>query len=200
MRAPIPDAAASRARGRPRSAEAEQAILAATVALLTERGIGGLSVEAVAARAGVAKTTIYRRWPAKEDLVLAAVAAVKGDEPRLPGESVRGDLLALVRDISRRNAAGAWPALMTRLIAEADQHPELYARAWAGTVRPRRQVVQDVLRRGIGEGSVRVDADLELVTDMLVAPLVSRTRAGRRPLTDAQLVELVDILLAGLRP
>jgi AcrR family transcriptional regulator len=190
----------ARGRGRPRSAEAEQAILAATVTLLTERGIGGLSVEAVAARAGVAKTTIYRRWPAKEDLVVAAVASLKGDPPRLPGNSVRADLLALVRHISRRNAAGAWPALMTRLTIEAAQHPRLYAQAWQRTVGPRRQVVQDVLRRGIAEGSIRPAADLDLVTDVLVAPVVSRTRPGRRPLTDAQLVELVDTVLAGLRP
>ena len=192
--------AETRAPGRPRSAEAERAILDATVRLLTERGIGGLTVEAVAARAGVAKTTIYRRWPAKEDLVLAAVSTLKGPLPRPPGDSVYGDLLHLVREIGRRNDSGAWPALMTRLMTEADDHRQLVAEAWRCSVGPRRAVLTDVLRRGIAEGLIRPDADLELVVDMLVAPVVGRTRPNRGRLTDAQLAELVATVLAGLRP
>ena len=192
--------AAGRAPGRPRSPEAEQAILDATVELFTTRGLAGLSVEAVAARAGVARTTIYRRWPTKEDLVLAAVTALKGPLPEPPGESVRDDLAYLLRRVGRRHAGGSWPALTSRLMSEAEEHPELAAEAWRRTVGPRRAVLDRVLRRGVAEGSIRPDADLELVADMLVAPVLGRVRPGRPPLTEAQIDAVVDTVLAGLRP
>jgi len=190
----------TRAPGRPRSAAAEKAILDATIEVLTERGVGGLSVEAVAARAGVAKTTIYRRWPTREELILAAVSGLKGPENRPPGESVRADLLHLLRQIGREQASNAWSALMMRLMTEADEHPQLVAEAWRRSVGPRRAFLQSILRRGIAEGSIRPGADLELLTDMLVAPVVARTRPGRGRLTDAQIVELLDTVLAGVRP
>ena len=96
-------------RGRPRSSEAERAILDATVALYAERGMAGLSVEAVAARAGVAKTTIYRRWPSKEELVLAAVTAARGPAPEPPGASVRDDLLFLLGRVGARTGSPPSP-------------------------------------------------------------------------------------------
>jgi AcrR family transcriptional regulator len=189
-----------RAPGRPRSAEAEQAILEATVELFTTRGLAGLSVEAVAARAGVGKTTIYRRWPDKEELVLAAVTALKGPPPEPPGTSVRDDLTYLLRRVGRRHAGGPWPALMSRLMSEAEAHPELAAEAWRRAIGPRRAVLDRVLRRGVADGLIRPDADLELVADMLVAPVLGRVRPGRPPLTEAQVEVVVDTILAGLRP
>jgi AcrR family transcriptional regulator len=182
-------------RGRPRSGEAERAILDATVALYAERGMAGLSVEAVAARAGVAKTTIYRRWPSKEELVLAAVTAARGPAADPPGESVRADLLFLLGRV--RVADPSWPALMNRLTAESG---DLAAEAWRRAIGPRRAVLTGVLRRGVDEGLIRPDADLDLVADMLVAPTVGKARPGRPPLSAAQLAFLVDTVLRGLTP
>jgi AcrR family transcriptional regulator len=192
------EAAAAPPRGRPRSTEAERAILDATVALYAERGMAGLSVEAVAARAGVAKTTIYRRWPAKEELVLAAVTAARGPLVEPPGSSVRGDLLFLLGRV--RVASSSWPALMNRLTTEADEFPELAAEAWRRAIGPRRALLAGVLHRGVDEGLIRPDADLDLVADMLVAPAVGKVRLDRRPLDDVQLAFLVDTVLRGLAP
>src|SRR5690242_16002774 len=90
-------AAETRRPGRPRSEQAEQAIIEATLDLFAEQGFEGVCVEAVAARAGVGKATIYRRWPNKEELLLAAFGSLKSPFPEPAGESVRDDLLAMVK-------------------------------------------------------------------------------------------------------
>ncbi len=87
---------APRAPGRPRSERAEQAIIDATIEALGERGIDGVHCEDVAARAGVGKATLYRRWQGKEDLLIAAFAAMRRPLPEPRGESVRADLIALL--------------------------------------------------------------------------------------------------------
>jgi AcrR family transcriptional regulator len=88
--------------GRPRSARVDQAIISSVIALLAEGTTAeALSIEAVAARAGVGKATIYRRWPNKEALLVDAVASLKGPPPQIAGESVRDDLVVLLRPIGR---------------------------------------------------------------------------------------------------
>src|ERR1700726_3239305 len=87
---------ANRRPGRPRSEQAEQAIIEATLDLFAEQGFEGVCVEAVAARAGVGKATIYRRWPNKEELLLPAFGSLKSPIPELSGISVRDDLVAML--------------------------------------------------------------------------------------------------------
>jgi AcrR family transcriptional regulator len=190
-----------RGPGRPRSEEAERAILDAALDLLGRCGVSGLSIEAVAAHACVAKTTVYRRWSSKTELVLAALAHMKGPIARPPGESVRGDLLYLVRYACRswRNAPEA--QIFARLVAEADQHPEIGEQYWQRTIKPRREVMYGVLRRGIDEGLIRPDADLELITEMLIAPVaMGRLHEGVQGRSDRQVEQLVDAVLAGWAP
>src|SRR5262244_3220874 len=86
----------ARRPGRPRSEQADQAIIDAALSLFAESGPEGLCIERVAARAGVGKATIYRRWPGKEDLLLDALAALRAPLPNPKGESVRDDLAALL--------------------------------------------------------------------------------------------------------
>ena len=85
-----------RRRGRPRSVLAERAILAAALDLIAERGPEGLGIEQVAAKAGVGKATIYRRWRGKEDMLLDAIGSLGSDLPVPQGRSVRADLVALL--------------------------------------------------------------------------------------------------------
>src|SRR5262250_1503083 len=94
----VPQDQARRA-GRPRSEQADRAIIRATLDLFAESGAEGLCIEQVAARAGVGKATIYRRWPGKEDLLLDALGALRAPLPEPKGESVRDDLTALVEAI-----------------------------------------------------------------------------------------------------
>ena len=199
LREPAPEPA--RGPGRPRSARAERSIRDAAIALLTERGVGGFSVEAVAARAGVAKTTVYRRWPTREELIVAAVSELKGPAEPAPAESVRGDLLHVLRQAGLRSGSGGtWARLMARLMVDAEQYPELVAEIWRHSVGPRRAYLQGILRRGVAEGLIRPEADLDLLVDLLVSPGIARNRPGRQPLTDAQIADVVDIVLRGVAP
>ena len=89
-------AVVARRPGRPRSEQADRAIIDAALSLFAESGPEGLCIERVAARAGVGKATIYRRWPGKEDLLLDAIAALKTPLPEPAGRSAREDLVALL--------------------------------------------------------------------------------------------------------
>src|SRR5215831_18035479 len=100
--ADVTSADPDRKPGRPRSARADEAIIAAVLELLaTGTTAEVLSIEAVATRAGVGKTTIYRRWPNKDALLLDAVASLKGGVPEIGGLSVRDDLITLLHPVGR---------------------------------------------------------------------------------------------------
>lgn len=183
-----------RAPGRPRSARADQAIIEAVIALLGGgTPVDALSIEAVAAKAGVGKATIYRRWPNKEALLVDAVAAVKGPLPRPSGVSVRQDLVELLRPVGH-NAAGP-QNILPCLIPELRRSPELRA-VYQRIIAPRRELMRQVLRRGIDSGELRPDLDVEVVMAMLVAPMLAQTVLHWNPDLDRETLpqRLVDTL------
>src|SRR5438046_3156857 len=97
-----------KAPGRPRSARADEAIIEATLDLMAEgMPVEAMSIEAIAARAGVGKATIYRRWPNKESLIVDAVATIKGEVPVLRQESLRDDLITLLRPVGQMRTTRA---------------------------------------------------------------------------------------------
>jgi AcrR family transcriptional regulator len=187
-----------RTPGRPRSARAEQAIIDAVLDLLDDGvSIEALSIESVAARAGVGKATIYRRWPSKEDLVVDAVNAVKLPPPELAGESVRDDLVALLRATGHerdRGRAGVVVCVMSQL----SRNPELYG-WYQRVVEPRREIMREVLRRGIRAGQLRADLDIEVSVGLLVAPMIMQRTVRWNPRLEGEdLAErVVDAVLAG---
>jgi AcrR family transcriptional regulator len=161
--------------GRPRSAQAETAILEATLELLAERGLTALTIEGVAARAGVGKATVYRRWTSKTDLVRAAIARIGTQDMRLPDTgSVRGDVLAMMR--GRRESAGASRAgfFIPRLVGEAAGDPQLGPLLDEVLVQPGRRVMRAILERGIERGELRSDLDIESAVDLLIGAIVYR--------------------------
>jgi AcrR family transcriptional regulator len=186
--------------GRPRSESADAAIRTAVIDLLDENGYRGLTFEAVAARAGVAKSTVYRRWPAKSDLVFDAVQQLKGPLPELGGVDVRADLLALMQHMRRMWVDSQLGRVMRRLITECDEHPDLYQNFRERMVTPRQTLMRAVLTRGIEEGTIRGDLDLQWVIDMLGAPVVLAVLTRQPSATEAQIEFTVDLMLAGLRP
>jgi AcrR family transcriptional regulator len=159
--------APARGRGRPRSTEADEAILAATLKLVAEHGVAGTTIEGVAAEAGVGKTTIYRRWESKTELILAAVSQMApGGEPPDTG-SVPGDLKALA-DMQRKRLAGT--GLLTvapRVLAESLNDPELHQGYLGTVIEPNRLLIRTIFERGIERGELRADLDLEALVDIL---------------------------------
>jgi AcrR family transcriptional regulator len=184
--------------GRPRSEQAEQAIIEATLDLFAEKGFEGVCVELVAARAGVGKATIYRRWPNKEELLLAAFASLKSPFPEPKGVSVRDDLLAMVEVMCADKADPRKARRYALLLGGGEKYPRLIARYKETVVQPRRDAVRAVIRRGIETGELRPDADVEVAMLTLTGAIMAQERSEDGSLDGDFAARLVDGLLLGL--
>jgi len=184
--------------GRPRSEQAEQAIIEATLDLFAEKGFEGVCVEVVAARAGVGKATIYRRWPNKEELLLAAFASLKSPLPEPKGVSVRDDLLAMVEVMCADKADPRKARRYALLLGDGDKYPRLMARYKETVVQPRRDAVRAVIRRGIETGELRPDTDVEIAMLSLTGAIMSQEKSQDGTLDGDFAARLVDGLLLGL--
>jgi AcrR family transcriptional regulator len=196
----IPGGPAPR-RGRPRSEQADRAILAAAAEILAERGIGGMSFEEVAARSGVAKTTIYRRWTSRGALALDAfLADFLRQQPPPDTGTLRGDLLAALRAWIRSVTRTSAGPVLAGLIAEAQSDPELAA-AWRTRVVQRlRDQHKVMLGRAISRGEIPADTDEEVVLDALFGAAYHRLLQGHQPLTDRFARRVVDLVADGIMP
>jgi AcrR family transcriptional regulator len=187
-----------KAPGRPRNARADEAIMEAVVELLSSgQSADAVSIEAVAAKAGVGKATIYRRWPNKEALLIDAVGRLKGPPPALSGESVRADLITLLTVMTNKTMEqyGKMTAcLLPELVKSAEMH-----RVYQGVVERRRGVMRGVLQRGVETGELRADLDVELTLLMLSGPVLAQNTFRWNPHVPMEgLAEkLVDAVLRG---
>jgi AcrR family transcriptional regulator len=194
------DRLAPRPPGRPRSERAAKAIIEATLDLLAEEGgVTGVSIEAVAARAGVGKTTIYRRWPNKEALIIDALAALKEPFPVPRGDSARDDLVAIARAFVTDRADRKRLECYWSIMGGAERYPELMSRFTREVVEPRRDIIRMVLRRGIDTGELRADLDVEVTLWLVMGALAHRARAfGVGPIPEDFADKVIDALLAGI--
>jgi AcrR family transcriptional regulator len=189
--------AVPRRRGRPRSQEADQAILAAALDLFAERGPDALGIEQVAARAGVGKATIYRRWRGKEDMLLDAIGSLRSQLPVPQGRSVRADLIALLDWICREAADPRRARLFALLQGEGARYPRLLARYLDTVVEPRREVVASVLRRGVATGELRENTDIDAAA-LLLNGAVLASMSGQAQADGRYARRLVEELMRGL--
>lgn len=190
-----------RAGGRPRDPELDHRILAATLQLLADGGYDGLTIEAVAASAGVGKATVYRRWSGKEELVVDAVAALTEQPDPVVGAGVRDELVALLEVIRRRSDSSLAGKIFPRLLGASAENPELMKRYRQQVLDPRRRRFADVLQRGVDEGLVRADVDLEHAVDLLVGPMAYRNLIRNDPPPGPELAaRIVDDVLLALAP
>lgn len=185
--------------GRPRDERADRAIVDATLELLVEEGYNALSVEAIAAQAGVSKATIYRRWNGKHELVLDAISALKGAVPPTPVDgTIRERLLQIMRHICRKDPETLEGRLMPRILAYRTSQPELFTAYVERVLDPRRERTRQVLRDGIAGGELRADLDVELTMLALSSPLILLALATTRPVTEQDADGLLDLLWPGL--
>jgi AcrR family transcriptional regulator len=188
----------NRRPGRPRSEQAEQAIIEATLDLFAEQGFEGVCFEAVAARAGVGKATIYRRWSNKEELLLAAFASLKSPFPEPKGVSVRDDLLAMVEVMCADKADPRKARRYALLLGEGDKYPRLMARYKESVVQPRRDAMRAVIRHGVETGALRPDTDDEIAMLQLTGAIMAQEKSPDGTLDGEFAARLVDGLLLGL--
>ncbi|MDP9861624.1 MULTISPECIES: TetR/AcrR family transcriptional regulator [Streptosporangium] len=201
----IDETQAARPAGRPRSARAEKAIIDATLDLIGEgMNVSELSIEAIAARAGVGKTTIYRRWSNKEDLVVDALAQLKSPLPQMRGRSVREDLIAYLEVVRRDSCDARRRCVMNIAMNDAERHPRLVERIRQATIEPRRAVMAAVLQRGVATGELRADLDVPVAMATLVGTMMWYVRSAgfgeEQEIPDDIAEQIVDQLMAGLGP
>jgi AcrR family transcriptional regulator len=195
----------SRKPGRPRSAQANQAILSATLEELTEVGYEALSIEAVAARAGVGKTTIYRRWSSKDELVIAATDTIRVQVPVPNTGNLRDDLLTLAR--GALEVGIAYPRiqqLFTRTLSEVKSKPEVFQVLVDRLIRPRIQGFIELVERAKARGEVRQDLETHLVLSIIMGPVVYEWVLGAIVngfvATPDLADQMVDAILHGIAP
>ncbi|MCQ0020228.1 TetR/AcrR family transcriptional regulator [Actinomadura madurae] len=122
---------------------------------------------------GVGKTTIYRRWPSKEALIVHALGAVKEPLPEPSGRSAREDLTAIARRLAGRRHS-RYSRCFWNVTGSAEKYPDLYARYQQDVIEPRREVIRRVIRNGIETGELRADLDVEVVLSLLLGSLTAR--------------------------
>jgi AcrR family transcriptional regulator len=190
-----PEGAAS--AGRPRSEEAHQAILDATLELLAEVGFSALTVEGVASRAGVGKATIYRRWTSKLPLVVEAFGGLPALEDADTG-SVEGDLKTMLRsylDLFYKTPLGT---VVPSLAGERAHNAEL-SRIFDPVMKGRRQPLVRVLQRAVARGELPQGLDLELAADLVVGPIAVRLFFTGARIHPDVVDPIVELALSGLR-
>ena len=190
----------ARPHGRPRSARADAAILAATRELLAEQGWDRLSLGEVAARAGVAKSTLYRRWPGKAGLVVDAMAEVFDTLQPVDAGSVRADAAAVITDLVALLTRPETQAAFLALAAESARDPGLRAVVREKIIdRQRHLVLAGAARARARTGSPQIH-DPGLVFDVITGTIVHRLLIAGEPVDEDYLGRFLDFLLAALEP
>jgi AcrR family transcriptional regulator len=194
-------AAATRAPGRPRSEKAEKAIIEAALDLLAEgAGMSDLSIEAIAHRAGVGKTTIYRRWPGKEELVLDALTTLKAPVPDFGELSVRDALVSYLTFIQHESDHPRTRCIMNIAMSERERYPSMVERFYRLAIEPRRIALRATLQRGIDNGELRPDLDIETAMAAVTGSMIYFTKWHHGNELPADLPErIVDGLLEGFK-
>lgn len=184
----------ARGRGRPRDPTLDARILEHAVALLGSRGYTGLTLDDLALRAGVAKTTILRRWPSKAAVAAAAVERLALQSVDVPDSgTLRGDLHALLHGAANTFARGRG-AFVPRLMREAGHHPQITDLLFT-VIHTRRQAYRRVLALAIARGDLSPTADQELFIDMLIGPIWTRLLLTGDPITRQYVDSIVDATL-----
>jgi AcrR family transcriptional regulator len=188
-----------RGRGRPRSEESERAILDATRSLLKEAGFAALTIDEVARRASVGKSTIYRRWPTKGTLVFEAFRLeMLAQQPRVNTGSLRGDLLATLRSWIRAVKGTDTGRTLVGLISEVHGDPEL-ASVWVERfVTPVRAQHRLLFERAIGRGEIAPSVNIDVALDLMFGPAYLRLMQAHLALDDRFARSVVDTIIDGL--
>jgi AcrR family transcriptional regulator len=182
--------------GRPRNPQIDAAVLDATVAVLDESGYGRLTLEEVARRAGTTKPAIYRRWPGRQQLVLAALGTRLG-EARAPDTGCTlcdlDECLKVFVAAFRRMP----PDVIGPLFADCADDRDLRRAFMTALFEPPRAAVRETLDRALARGDLRDDVDLDLLLDLIGSLVHYRALFGHAPTSNAQIERAVEAILHG---
>ncbi|MEP7045847.1 MAG: TetR/AcrR family transcriptional regulator [Ilumatobacteraceae bacterium] len=180
-----------------RSERARQAVLDATADLVAEVGVERTTIDEIANRSGVAKTTIYRHFASKEVLVVEAVHACTFIMPAVTDTgSLRDDLISCFSGMTKASFDGRLGAMTLSLMDAAQRDPEL-GRLVRAQTEQRRRFATDVINRAVARGDLPVDVDVDLLVTLLSGPLVYTKLVRRQRITDELVSAVVDSVLSG---
>lgn len=185
----------TRPPGRPRSEEAHDAILTAAIALIREVGYDAVTMEGIAARAGVGKATVYRRWKEKETLVIEALGRLLRTIPVPDTGSTTGDLMGLMRVALGMYGDPASHVLLSGLVAAMARSPAIEHAMRSGFDAVWRHAMRQVLERGIAHGDLRPGVDLDLATDLVSGPFFYRYLMSGGPVDEPSARQIVQVVL-----
>ncbi|MEH1951029.1 MAG: TetR/AcrR family transcriptional regulator [Nostoc sp.] len=157
--------------GRPRSIHADQAILQATLDLLAEVGYESMSIEAIASRAGVGKTTIYRRYTSKEELVADAIESLRDDLAIPDTDSFWGDMDILIKNAAKKIDSPLGRQTLALIVSTASSNPQFAEVYWTKYTKLRREAFSKILERAKSRGEIHKDADVDLIIDLVSGSL-----------------------------
>lgn len=178
----------------PRIERSRRLVLSAALDLLGEVGYGGVTVEGVAARAGVGKSTIYRHWPGKLELVEDAIRTLKTVVEVPAGGPVRERIVGLLRQVAANLADSTWSMCLPAVIDAAERDPEVLA-IHRRISCERRRLLADLVAEGVAGGELAAGTDPTLAAECLVGPIVVRRLLFHEPFDPADLPRLVDQVL-----
>jgi AcrR family transcriptional regulator len=182
---------------RPRSEEARRKAIAAAIDLIVERGVANLSIEEVAARSGVAKTTIYRHWPERASLIVDTARATFEHVVTPDTGSLRGDLEAYFDSMVRADLSGKAGQLIPSLIDAAARDPEIDLLMDRYSLE-RQQPVMTIVSRAQERGELPPDLDRDVIIGTVVGPIAFRKVLQRRPVDAGYVAKCLDVVLTGL--
>jgi AcrR family transcriptional regulator len=183
-----------------RKTKTRERVLSAATRILRSEGYARLTMERVASESGVAKTTLYRRWPTKAALCMELYLDVAGRELRDPDTGdVASDLKHIAHTVVRLQTRTVAGQAFAGLIAEAQVNPGTRTAFLAEFAHRRREVTRMVLKRAIQRGQLRRDTDIDLVVDALGGAVTFRLLQGHAPLTTKFADALVTLVLSGCR-
>jgi AcrR family transcriptional regulator len=188
----------NRLRGRPRDPGADRAILEAAAELLAGQGYRAMSIEAIAAEARVSKTTIYRRWRSKEELVIELLSQIAAEIMPVPDlGDTRSELVQLIAHTIERLTETPTGGMIQGLVSELPRNPTLRGLFAERLVGLRRAEVRKVLKRGIARGDLRADANVAIAHELLLGPVYYRLLLSSERLDSRFAGRIADAFLRG---
>jgi AcrR family transcriptional regulator len=171
---------AERTSGRRRDERTDAALIDAVLDLVSDGAtLSGLSLVTIARTAGVSRNSLYRRWKTKDALYLDVLQSINpGMQPDLERRSAREDVIALLAVLIERVLDKRASHMLRALNAEAEEFPELHRRYFDEIVAPRRDAMNQAICRGIAAGEIRPDVDVDLLSELLVSPILARMASG----------------------
>lgn len=186
----------SRSATDPRVVLSRERVIAATLDLLTESGLGELTIDDVSKRSGVAKTTIYRHWPNRAALVIDACLRMDdGDQAPPDTGSLEGDVSAFLKNLAESLVTARWSSILPSIVDAAEHEPEFAA--VHSTIQGRHAApLRAALERAVVRGELQASADLSAITAALLGPLFYRRWFSREPIDDKFVDTIVRAALA----